>query len=1576
MILSADHMRERPSVQPDVLASIRDRLVTGALPGELEGFTDALLEAAASLVAGAAARRLPGQPAIALESAGTDIGQRLMRLVIVNDDMPFLVDSVASLLAARDVGIRRLLHPIVAVARDASGQLERVEPGRVADSRRESIIYMELDRVDARKRRSIVADIDQVLTDVRCAVTDYPRTQEAMRLAIKSLPDGEGVELVSWLLDRRMTLLGHNRVDRNGAADCGLGIARSEDGPLLPPDTCAAAISWFEAGNSAPLLLKADRQSTVHRRAPLDLIVLPRREQTAIVGLDVYAGLWTSDALAVRPDLVPLLRRRLTAMEEALGFDPVTHAGKALRHAIRELPHDLLIGFSPRALRSVALTAMSLIDRPRPKLTLVEEVLSRFIFGFVWLPREELTTRRREAIGRMLATEARGSIASWAIDLGDGDLALIRYTVALGPNGIVPDAEPLDQRLRLMVRGWTPAVEAALSDHVGASRATRLALSHATAFPESFRARSTAEDAAEDIIRLVRLDDDVARGARLYATLNEGRDRLRLKIYRAGGLVPLSDVVPVLENFGFVVLEEVPTSLDGRLGHIHEFLLDAPEGCGGLILERSSLTEGAIAEVLEGRSENDAFNKLVVSLGMDTRAVVLLRAWFRYLRQTGMSYGLLTTADALTRAPTVAKGLIALFDARHDPVNASEERAELALSAIAEGLTDVAAIDDDRILRRMRGLVEAILRTNAFSPASFEALAFKLDSAAVPALPAPVPWREIWVYSPRVEGIHLRAGPVARGGLRWSDRRDDFRTEILGLMKAQVVKNAVIVPTGAKGGFYAKRLPSPNNRPAWYAEGTESYRIFIRALLSVTDNLVNGDVAHPQLVAMRDGPDPYFVVAADKGTAAYSDTANAIALERGFWLGDAFASGGSNGYDHKAMGITARGAWVSVTRHFAEMGIDVQSDPIATAGCGDMSGDVFGNGMLLSTSIRLVAAFDHRHIFLDPIPDPDTSWSERARLFALPMSSWADYQTALISKGGGVFPRSQKAIPVSAAAAAALGIKAGDYDPSTLIQAILKAPVDLLWFGGIGTYIKASHEPHGAAGDPANDANRVDASSVRAKVIGEGANLSTTQAGRIEFGLSGGRSNTDFIDNSAGVDCSDNEVNIKIALNAEVAAGRLSVADRNNLLAAMTDEVADIVLRDNQLQTLSLSAAERGGLEALPAHLGVIADLENSGRLDRDVEGLLSNDAYTRRAQDGQGLTRPELAVILSHAKLTLQAAIEASPLAGDPTLSPILRTSFPVPMQKRFRAAIETHRLRGEIIATKVANMVVNRLGLVAPFEVAEEEGVGLAGVAGAYLACDAVFGLTELFADIETEPMPERDRLELLDIAARAIRPHIADLIRVAPTTALPGEMVVAVKAGVERLGLCADRTDKAETKGVSGQFAEKMRSLKASDAIIGRVARLYELDGAIAIAELASRSGWREVDLVAAYGRLGEALGLSWARTAAQRITPLDSWERLLVVGLARDFQQLRLDFLQRAAKSNPVTMVEEWLDEQSARVDRFARLVDRARMAASVTPAMLAQVAAHARILLTRSGPDPARPPKAERQPLAAVETGIL
>ncbi len=1503
--------------------NLANLLTNGALPGETDGLTRADKAAAAALAQKALEH--PKRPAILAETGHDARGRRIMRIAIANDDMPFLVDSVAATIAAHHIPTNRILHPVL------------------DDGQPTSLIYLETDRPDAKARKALLDDIETNLGHVRAAVADWSAMRSALRADAAALGATGGAALLNWLLDRDVTLLGSAHFDSAGKMTKALGIARRDSSRLLSEEARARASVWLSK-HPGPLIVKSNFISTVHRRAPLDLFIVKTD-----AGMTVHAGLWTSAALAAAPDVIPVLQARLAMLLEKYDFSPNGHAGKALSHALTSLPRDLLVSISPETLENLALTAMSLADRPRPELVLVEDALDRHLFAFVWLPHDDLSTARRVAIARLLAKAADAELLSWSVTMGDSGVALIRYTFDRRRSGRDPDCDALRLQIAAMVRGWEPSVEAALAKVGDAGRAARLAIRYAAAFPIPYRSGAGPEEAALDIARIHGLVDDAARSVRLYRNSEDGAQRLRLKLY---SLVPviLSDAVPALENFGFRVVEEMSTELSGNLGHMHRFVLDLPQGRASDVLARAAIIESAIAATVAGAAENDRFNELLISAELGPRDLILFRALFRYLRQTGMAYSLVTVVDALRRQPALARAIVALFAANHD--SASRHSAEDAERQIERGLTAVETIDDDRILRRLRSVVRATLRTNFFSPAAAEAIAFKLDSALVPGLPVPVPWREIWVYSPRLEGIHLRAGPVARGGLRWSDRRDDFRTEILGLMKAQRVKNAVIVPTGAKGGFYPKLLPDPTiDRAGWLAEGTESYRIFIRTLLSVTDNIVDGKAIHPDHVVIHDGEDPYFVVAADKGTATFSDIANAIALENDFWLGDAFASGGSVGYDHKAMGITAKGAWLSVQRHFAEAGIDVQSAPVRVVGCGDMSGDVFGNGMLLSKSLKITAAFDHRHIFIDPDPDPAKSWEERARLFALPRSSWMDYNPSLISKGGGVFARTDKSIKLSKEVRATLGVTDPELDPTALITAILKSPADLIWFGGIGTYVKAASEAHSAVGDPANDGLRVNAEELRAKVIGEGANLGVTQAARIAFGLRGGRINTDFIDNSAGVDCSDNEVNIKIALNAEVASGALTMANRNKLLVKMTDAVAELVLEDNRLQTLALSIAQRGGANAVPSHIRLIETFEAAKKLDRAVEGLAPNDMLVRRAQDGLGLTRPELAVLLSTAKLTLQDAIEHSDISQDPAMVDDLLAGFPPAMVKGHRIAIEKHQLRGQIVATKTANRLINRLGLIHPFELAEEEGASLGDIAASFVIVERLFALGPLWEAIDNAEVTEGARLMLFEQVAMEARAQMADLLRNAVAGRSVGDTITALSPGVSRLAAQLDGLLQDEARAQASDFARRLSEAGAPSKLVDKVVRLAEMDGAIGLAALGNRTNTDELELTRAFVTLGAALGLDWAQGVAMRQSPTDPWERLLISGLARDFETIRLEFLARNA-NDPEARVAAWLESQSARIAQFRALIDRARMVAVPSGAMLAQIAGQARVLLSR------------------------
>jgi len=1560
-----------PLIPAKLVKAMAAALHGSALPGEGDDLDAKALAAAGEFVARGALERREDKPSLLLEPVAVDGTDRRMRLVVINDDMPFLVDSTSQIVGAQGLAIHRILHPIVSVERDAKGKLASVDADK-SGATRESVIYMELERGDARARRRLLDALEAALADVRAAVADWKAMRAAMLADAAMRADGEAAELLRWFEGGAMTQLGHEWRTRDGAVHDALGISTSRTEQLLSPAALDAAFDYFDAqakdrGDSAPLLIKSNRLSSVHRRVLLDLVIVPELKGKKVERLSIHAGLWTSAALSTPPAKVPMLRAQLDALMTKFGFDPAGHAGKALAHALTALPHDLLIAFDSASLEDLVLTSMSITDRPRPKIVAVRSALGRHLFVFVWLPRDEVSTGRRKDVEAMLVRAAKAGVINWTMVLEDGGAALMRFTLDLRGEGVVPDIAALNAQLGQMVRGWLPEVEAALARHGDAGRAAALAARFAPLFPANYRNSYSPEEAALDILQLRDLDAERPRGVQIVRQTLDGDNELRLKVYSAAGPLALSDVVPALENFGFEVLEEIPTEVarahgvgdsgegdEGQSAFIHDFSLRLPPTVDELgLVPFVETIETAIAAVLGGTAENDAFNELVLVSKTAPQAIVWLRAWFRYLRQGGASYGMDTVVAALRHAPALTAALIERFRALHDPKTKDAARADALGAEIQAGFADIKSIDDDRILRLFHAVIGATLRTNAFAPAANEALAFKIDSALVPGLPKPLPWREIWVYSPRVEGIHLRAGPVARGGLRWSDRRDDFRTEILGLMKAQRVKNAVIVPTGAKGGFYPKALPSPaEDRDAWFAEGTECYRIFIRSLLSITDNLVGGKVVHPKGVVVRDGEDPYFVVAADKGTATFSDVANALAMERDFWLGDAFASGGSKGYDHKAMGITAKGAWVSVQRHFAEMGVDVQADSIRVVGCGDMSGDVFGNGMLLSKAIQLVAAFDHRHIFLDPSPDPAKSWAERERMFNLPRSSWEDYDKKLISKGGGVFPRSQKSIPLTAEVQAVLGLSQAEIEPGALISAILKAPADLLWFGGIGTYVKAASQNNAEVGDPANDALRVDAEDLRVRAVGEGANLGVTQAARIAFSAKGGRINTDFIDNSAGVDCSDNEVNIKIALNREMIEDRLSQEARDALLVRMTDDVAALVLEDNRLQALALSIAEKGGAAAVPSLVRIMENFEATGRLDRKVEGLAANDELLRRAQEGRGFTRPELAVLLSTAKLALQDAIEDSDLPDDPAMSSDLAAAFPREMQSDFAAAIDEHQLRREIIATKLANRIINRMGVVHPFELVEEEGCSLGDVAAAFVAVERLLDMRQMWSTLDTAKIDESIRLALFGQAASAMTSQMADLLRVSPTPAQPGPVVARLEPGVERLTTGVDQLLSPSVRRQWDMLSQQLLEAGAPETLTAAVVRLFKTDGAIGIVDLAARRGDDEVAVTHAFTHLGEALGLDWAQTLAAHMSPADPWERLLVNSLARDFQQMRLIFLAGLPKGDLDAAVTKWLGDNGARVAQFRATIDRARTIPNPNGAMLSHIAGQARGLLGR------------------------
>ena len=1561
--------------------ALQRALFAGALPGEADDLSPAAAARIAGFASDALANREAGEANIVLKDMKTIQGQRRTAIIIANDDMPFLVDSVTNAISARSLTIHRLLHPTLDVARDPNGKLQQLEPADreilPEGRRRESLIYLEVGRLPKGEREPLERALCEILVDVRVSVADWRGMLAKMTAAAESLAEAkisvpaatvmEAKAFLNWLAEDNFTLLGYAAYSFGGALadpgiqprmEEGLGLLRDPEFELWRGasgfEVLPEALRDFMATQEPILITKANAMSRVHRSAYYDVVSVKRFDGAGeVCGEYRFVGLFTSAALSRSPDHVPIVREKVAAVREALGFDPAGHSGKALTHVLETFPRGELFLTPTGRLAEMAKGMLSLLDRPRPKIFTRVDPFERFVSAVVFIPREDYTSMLRERIGAMLENAYQARLTRYDVELRSEGLARVQFYLATVPGELrtVPEDE-LDARLKLLVRGWDETLEAALIERMGPQAGEELVPAYGRAFSASYRDQFDAAEAAVDVERLEKLTGPADRDVHFYRTEEEAEHQLRIKIYRLGEIIPLSEMVPVLEAFGFKVIEEFPFDTEtGRRGWIHDFLVESPGGEHFDLDFLKAHAEGALRAVLVSEQENDQFNTLVVRCRLRVEEVSWLRAYYRYLRQTVLSYGLLTVVEALGRHPDLTRALVSLFRARFElDLDDREQAMERARQDVRRGLADVQAIDEDRILRLYRELIEATLRTTAFCTSS-RTLAFKIDSAAVPGMPAPVPFREIWVYSPRVEGIHLRGGPIARGGLRWSDRRDDFRTEVLGLVKAQMVKNAVIVPTGAKGGFYPKQLPPPGDREAWIAEGTEAYKIFIEALLSLTDNVVDGEVVPPDGVVSHDAADPYLVVAADKGTATFSDIANAISLERGFWLGDAFASGGANGYDHKAMGITARGAWISVQRHFLEMAVDVQKDVVSVIGVGDMSGDVFGNGMLLSNTLKLVAAFDHRHIFIDPDPDPAASWEERRRLFELPRSSWADYDEKLISDGGGVFSRTQKSIELSDPIRGLLGIEAKEVTPNELIRAVLMAEADLLWFGGIGTYVKATGESDAAVGDRANDDIRVDARQLRVKVIGEGANLAITQPGRIAFAQGGGRINTDFIDNSAGVDCSDNEVNIKIALQGPLRSGELPLEARNDLLEDMTEDVAALVLRDNLLQTQALSVAEAGGASVLPAFQRVVQQLEVEGRLDRRVEQLPGDDQLMQRAASGAGMERPELAVLLAYSKMSLYEALVESDIPDDPLLVEDLLLAFPDELRARFQGEIESHSLRREIIATKVANQMVNRGGIALPFELAEEHAMPLSCVGAAFVAARELFGMRDLWRTIDSAEVGPSVRIALHKRSTVGLRLHMSDMIDAMRPGELPSDAVSALGGNVAGLAEKRDTLLRAEPRAALERVRQQLISAGAPEPLINRLLDIEAMDGAAVIARLAVERDADPCSIAAAYTHIGEVLGLDWAHAAAAHLDPSDPWERLLSAGLARDFESMRLDLIAglTGGTDDPSTAVSAWIERNRKDVERLSGIISRARVSVT-TPAMLAHLASQARAVL--------------------------
>ncbi|WMT02016.1 NAD-glutamate dehydrogenase [Lysobacter yananisis] len=1509
-------------------------------------------------------------------------------LQIANDDMPFLVDSVTMALADQGIGVHVLGHPVVAFRRDKAGKLAAVGEGQ-AESLMHLELDRQTPEAMAQIQRAletVLADVRAIVRD--WAQMRERMNQVAEALPNQAMPideDGkrEAQAFLRWAADNHFTFLGYREyevVEQGGESvlraikDSGLGLLRGKS-PGKPRALTSLAAHYMPQSGSvdALILTKTNARSTVHRPGYMDYIgVLSFDAQGRPTGEKRFLGLYTSSAYNRRPWDIPLVRQRHGYVMQHSGLPADSHSGKALRHVLETLPRDELFQSGEEELLKTTSGILGLQERVRSKLFLRRDRYGRYFSVLVYIPRERFNTDVRLRVEAMLKDRLHGEHVDTTVHIGESPLAQVHLIVRpKSGEAVEVDNAAIEAQLAEIVRNRQDDLREALVRNNGEQQGLALIQRYGRALPPGYIDEVSAGVAAQDIAHLAALTGPEDLRLSLCRT-RPGEGGLRFKFYRQLDDIPLSDALPMMENMGLRVISEHPYRLtvDAQPVYIQDFEVETANN--DIDVDRLDENfEEAFAQIWRGNAENDGFNRLILAASLSWRQVAMLRAYCKYLLQVGVPFSQSYVEETFARYPLLARLLVELFEARFDPSTGSESKAEIkagqerlkvqfealhsgedavraalepviaaragkreaqaeaAVTALKSLLDRVSSLDEDRILRSFIGAINATLRTSYYQRASDGSergyVSYKFDSAQVPDLPKPKPYREIFVYGPRVEGVHLRFGPVARGGLRWSDRREDFRTEVLGLVKAQMVKNTVIVPVGSKGGFFAKRPPLGGDRDAVLAEGIACYKMFINGLLDITDNIVDGKIVPPRDVVRHDNDDPYLVVAADKGTATFSDIANGIAAEHKFWLDDAFASGGSVGYDHKGMGITAKGAWESVKRHFRALGRDSQTQDFTAVGIGDMSGDVFGNGMLLSEHIRLVAAFDHRHIFLDPNPDAARSFKERDRMFKLPRSSWEDYDKALISKGGGVFARSAKSIPLSAEARAALGIEgnATALSPAELMSAILKAPVDLLWNGGIGTYVKASSESNGDVGDRANNALRVNGADLRCKMVGEGGNLGLTQLGRIEAAQHGVLLNTDFIDNSAGVDTSDHEVNIKILLNGQVQAKKLTLPERNKLLASMTDEVAELVLNDNYRQNQAISLMERMSLTRLGSKLHFIRTLESQGLLDRQIEFLPSDAEIAERKARGQGLTRPELSVLLSYSKLVAFQQMLDSDVPEDPYLSKELVRYFPQPLQAKYAKAMENHRLKREIIATAVTNSTINRMGATFLLRMQEDSGRTPGEVAKAFTITRETLDARELWAQIDAldGKVAESTQIDALQVIWNLQRSFTRWLL------SRPGA-IPDITTAVERYhdgfkniraghGILGD----GERPTHDAAFAD-WKAKGVPEALAAQLAALPYLEPSCDIIELARERKLKPVDVAKVHFRLGEALRLPWLQEQIDALAVDGRWHAVARGVLREELstqQRVLVGQVLKVPGANAEAKVKQWLsrDDQSLR-----------------------------------------------------------
>jgi glutamate dehydrogenase len=1543
-----------------------------------------------------AARRAPGEAKIRVynpELSEHGWTSRHTIVEIVNDDMPFLVDSVTAALNTCGLTVHLVVHPVLRVRRDAAGRMVDILDDKAEEDRvlRESSMHVEIDQLTSRQaQQELSHQLSEVLTDVRAAVADWRAILGRVSAIIDELrtdaspaPEEEKDEVrafLEWLHDDQFTFLGYREYDlvhEKGkdflrvVPDTGLGILRR----ILPEakahehKALSEVVSRFARRNELLIVTKANRRSTVHRAVQMDYIGIRRFDASGkVIGEHRFLGLFTSTAYSASPLEIPVLRRKVKGALEHAGFPPASHDGKALLHILETYPRDELFQISDDDLFEIGLGILHLQERQRIALFVRRDVFERYVSCLVYVPNDRYDRELRTKIQAILERAFEGETTFYTTEFGEIVLARVHFILRTTP-GCIPDLDihEIERQIVEVARSWADELREALIDEAGEEEGLRLFRSYEGAFPSSYREHFNPQTAIRDIGKIEVVRETGKVGMNLYRPVEAPEEVLRFKIYHAGEPLPLSEAIPVLENMGLNVIDEIPHRVAPEGAevavYIHDFGMVSRRDEPVPLSEVREKFEGVFGRVLSGEVEDDGLNHLVILSCLSWREILILRAYSRFLRQAGTAFSLAYMEETFAHNPKVARLLVDLFEVRLSPrVGGKRAVRTLEISvAIDEVLETVPSLDEDRILRRFHDFIRNTLRTNYYqtdsegNPKPY--LALKLDSQAVDDLPLPRPLVEVFVYSPRVEAVHLRGGKVARGGIRWSDRREDFRTEVLALMKAQTVKNAVIVPVGAKGGFVVKRPPLTGDREAQVAEGIECYRIMMRGLLDLTDNIRGGKVVAPPDLVRHDADDPYLVVAADKGTASFSDIANDIAASYGFWLGDAFASGGTQGYDHKKMGITARGAWESVKRHFHELGQDIQSEDFSVIGVGDMSGDVFGNGMLLSRHIRLLGAFNHRHIFVDPDPDAEVSFKERKRLFAVPGSSWSDYDPKRISAGGGVFERRAKSIDVTPEMKARFHLRQKKTTPDELVRALLRAKVDLLWFGGIGTFVKARDEGHAEAGDRANDGVRVNARDLAARVIGEGANLGITQRGRIEFALKGGRINTDAVDNSGGVDCSDHEVNIKILLDDVVDRGDMTEKQRNRLLGRMEEEVAALVLRDNYLQTLALSIAESWGIDRLGARVRFMRRLEHRGRLNRALEFLPDSEALEKRAAEKQGLTRPEIAVLLAYAKLELCEELLCSEFLDDSSLSGDLACYFPTPLRKKYEKAIARHRLHREIAATCLTNAVVNTAGPTFVTEMEEKMGASAPQIVRSFVITRRIFDLDSLWKAIEdldnrVEATAQHDMFRAI---LRVYERTSVWLLRGGKMPIDSPEAVAAYRQNLDEFAASLEDLLAPSDLTVVAQRTDNFIAQGAPEDLARRVASLEALSLALDAVRIACEHGYSVTAVGRTFFALGARVGIDELRVAAHTIVPETDWQRQAVATLLDELLALQSDLAMKIFHISGGTavadeVIDDWLAARRRPVERVNRILSDIRAAGAIDLAMLTIVAAELRRMI--------------------------